>query len=252
MRIWSMVVIATGSLLLLACDSSGPAGTGRLAFQLAGPSSAAAGAPTFRAGADVLTLTTVEIVARKIRLERADGTCPVEPATTGPAPSSSEGSDDDEDCPNVWLAPRILSPPVGPDAIAVFNVDLPEGVYEELKLQVHKPTGGQADAAAFLAANPGFANISVRVVGTFNGTGFTFTSAITAEVEIELDAPIEVTAGQPAAMTLQIDLASWFAGPGGALLSPLAPSQQVRSQIEQNIRRSFHAFEDEDRDGDPD
>ncbi len=103
-----------------------------------------------------------------------------------------------------------------------------------------------------LVTGAGFANISVRVVGTFNGTGFTFTSAITAEVEIELDAPIEVTAGQPAAMTLQIDLASWFAGPGGALLSPLAPSQQVRSQIEQNIRRSFHAFEDEDRDGDPD
>lgn len=251
MRIPSLVFIGTASLLLVACESSGPAGTGRLTFQLAGPGTAGAAAPTFTAGADVLTLTSVEIVARKIRLERADGACPVEPATTGPAPSNSDGSDDDEDCPNVWLAPRILSPPVGADAVAVFSVDLPEGIYEELKIQVHKPTGGQADAA-FLAANPTFDGISLRVVGTFNGTSFTFTSALTAEVEIELDTPLEVTAGQPAAMTLQIDLASWFAGQGGALLSPLAPSQQVRSQIEQNIRKSFHAFEDDDRDGDPD
>lgn len=252
MRIPSAAVIGTASLLLMACESSGPAGTGRLTFQLAGPSGAAAAGPTFAAGADVLTLTSVEIVARKIRLERVDGTCPIATAATGPTPSNSDGSDDDEACPDVWLAPRILSPPVGTDAVAVFDVDLPEGVYEELKMQVHKPTGGEAGAAAFLAANPAFADISVRVVGTYNGTNFTFTSAVTAEVEIELDSPIEVTADQPAAMTLQIDLASWFAGPGGALLSPLAPSQQVRSQIEQNIRKSFHAFEDDDRDGDPD
>ena len=40
-----------------------------------------------------------------------------------------------------------------------------------------------------------------------------------------------------------------FAATVGGLLSPIAPSQQVRSQIEQNIRASFHAFEDRDHDG---
>ncbi|MSR02747.1 MAG: hypothetical protein EXR94_08415 [Gemmatimonadetes bacterium] len=130
-------------------------------------------------------------------------------------------------------------------------MDLPEGIYKELKMQVHTPVGG-TEGGGFLEAHPEFADISVKVTGTFNGAPFTFTTAVTAEVKIDLDTPVEVTAGKPAAMTLQIDLGTWFAGAAGAILNPMAPSQQVRSQIEQNIRRSFHAFEDEDRDGDPD
>ncbi len=255
MRIVRLSGLGLFAIALAGCNS-GPAGTGRLTFQLAGRGSATT-APSFAAGADVLTLTSVEVVARKIRLERADKTCPTE-AAEGPASSSPSGSEGDgksgggdSDCANVWLEPRILNPPVGPQAQTAFTVDLPEGIYQELKMQVHTPVGG-TEGGGFLEAHPEFDGISIKVTGTFNGAPFTFTTAVTAEVEIELDTPVEVTAGKPAAMTLQIDLGTWFAGAAGAILNPTAPSQQIRSQIEQNIRRSFHAFEDEDRDGDPD
>jgi len=51
-------------------------------------------------------------------------------------------------------------------------------------------------------------------------------------------------------LTLLLDVGSWFLDQGGnALLDPAALSQQDRSRVEQNIRQSFHAFEDDDADG---
>jgi hypothetical protein len=235
---------------LVACSgSTGPAGTGRLTFQLSGRSSASA-APTFAAGADVLTITKVQVVARKIKLERAAGTCPADATPAGMSLSDSEGSKDgagDKECADVRLDPMLLEPPVDATAAAVFSIDLPEGTYSEMKVQVHKPTSSSNDAA-FLTAHPDMQDISVKVTGTFNGTAFAFTSAITAEVEIELETPVQVVAGTPAAITLQVDLSKWFTA-GSGLLNPVSPTQQIRSQIEQNIRASFHAFKDHDHDG---
>lgn len=234
--------------ILLGCsgDSAGPAGTGRLTLQLAGRSSATA-VPTYAAGADVITLTGVQIVARKIQLERASGTCPAESPAAGPE-AGDDNAHGDRDCAEVHLDPMLLDPPVDANAKAVVTVDLPEGTYKELKIQIHKPTSSPADQA-FVAANPDFANISIKVTGTFNGTPFTFTSAVTAEVEIELPKPVAVVAGTPTALTVQVDLSKWFVASGAGLLNPIAPSQQLRAQIEQNIRASFHAFEDRDHDG---
>lgn len=252
--------IAAGltATLFLACSggSVGPAGTGRVTFQLSS-SNSATGAPTFAVGADVLTITKVEVVARKIRLERAAGTCPADGASAGPAASSGGGGEGDEtehhdkECADVRLAPMLLLPPVDASAKAQFTIDLPEGSYKEIKIQIHKPTPGPRDSA-LLAAHPDIAGISIRVTGTYNGAPFTFTTPVTAEVEIELPKPLDVVAGTPTAFTLQVDLSTWFSAEGGALLNPIQPTEQIRQRIEQNIRRSFHAFKDRDHDNHPD
>ena len=243
--------IAAGltAALFLACSdsSSGPAGTGRVTFQLAN-SGSATGAPTFAAGADVLTITKVEVVARKIRLERAAGTCPAASSGGG---EGDETEHHDKECADVRLAPMLLLPPVDAFAKAQFTVDLPEGSYKEIKIQIHKPTPGPRDAD-LLAAHPDIVGISIRVTGTYNGAPFIFTTPVTAEVEIELPKPLDVVAGTPTAFTLQVDLSSWFKAEGGALLSPIQPTEQIRQRIEQNIRRSFHAFKDRDHDNHPD
>jgi hypothetical protein len=50
-----------------------------------------------------------------------------------------------------------------------------------------------------------------------------------------------------------LDVRGWFLDQGGgSLLNPLSLSQQARSRIEQNIRQSFHVFEDDDQDGEED
>lgn len=247
-KLISVTALAAVLLLSTACESStGPEGTGRVVLQLASGSPATAGisGTALASAVDELVITSVEVVARKIRLKQDDGICDDD---------DGEGDDDaggeDADCPTLWLPPMLLEPPLVDGAVTEFTVDLPVGSYDELKLQIHKPTGNPRDVT-FLATHPDFAGISVRVRGTWNGEDFEYLTSITAEVEIELEEPIEVTEGVPVAITLMVDVQSWFADNGG-LLDPTSTSQQVKSQIDQNIRRSFKAFEDDDGDGEED
>lgn len=237
---------------LAACSngSTDPNGTGTLRFQLATSGTGATSSPNAAAasitrGADVLEVTSVQLVARKIKLRRADGSCPT-------ADLSDEGQGDEADspeCPNLKLGPLLLDPPLTDGAANSFTVDLPAGTYSELRLQIHKPSNHTSDAA-FLAANPGFDGISIKVTGTFDSEPFTFTTNITSEVEIEFAHPVAVTTGGTTSLTMLLDVNSWFLWQGGlALVSPLALDQQTRTQIEQNIRASFRAFRDQDHDG---
>jgi len=235
-------------------DSTGATATGRLVVQLATGQMGQSGAPSLSAdvtvskGPDVIVISSVQLVARKIRLERVDGTCPVTDVD-----SDDQGEEDDApECPNLKLGPLLLAPPLGPGAQTFFTVDVPVGTYREVKLQIHRPTSRPSDAA-FLTANPGFEGVSIKVTGTFNGTPFTFTTDVTAEIEMELNQPIQVTTAGPTDITIFMDVTGWFLTEGGSsLLSPLSLTIDGRERIEQNIRRSFRAFEDEDRDGEED
>lgn len=222
--------------LSAACEKgTGPEGTGPVTLYLTLPAAAAA-APVVGAGGDVLAISAVQVVARRIKLERRQGSCPSEDAEDG------SGSQESSECPALWLEPRLLEPPLDEAARALVSVDLPEGSYRALQLQVHKPTGSSGDAA-LLAQHPEFEGVSVRVAGSFNGTDFVFNTALTAVVKVALETPVEVVAGVPAVVTLEVDVPAWFRN-GGNLLNPIQPSQQIRSRIEQNIRQSFRAFRD--------
>jgi len=226
-------------LAVLAACSTGPEGTGRLTVQLAGRTASTA-APMLETAEDVLTITSVQVVARKIRLERADDGC----GSGEPA----DGESATPECADLRLDPTLLEPPLDGTTEVTFSVDLPEGTYQSMMLQIHKPSDANEDAA-FLVDHPDFAGLSIKVVGTFNGQDFTFESGITAVIEIALDTPVDIDADTPTAVTLALDVAAWFAAEGGGLLNPIDPTQQIRSLIEQNIRNSFHAFHDHDGDG---
>lgn len=238
----------------LACSGNpaGPEGQGTVVFQLATTGTGATTAPSLAVsvtrGNDVIVITHVQLVARKIKLEREDGSCPAD---------IEDDSEDGDECPSLKLGPLLLDPPLDVEgADPSFTVDIPAGVYDELTLQIHKPAG--SNDAAFIAANPDFDGVSIRVTGTFK-TGtldpvpFTFTTDLTQVIEIELDNPLVVVADGETGLTLLLDVRGWFLDQGGgALLNPLSLSQQARSRIEQNIRQSFHAFEDDDQDGEED
>ena len=241
-----------------ACSSTGPHPTGRVVFQIAtaatgpalGPEAAAV---TVNLGTDVVVIDEVQLVARKIRLEKADGCVQEDPESSDDnegteADDENEADELDEDCPMLKLGPVLLVPPLTDGAQTTFTVDVPVGTYTELKLQIHRPKGSKDQA--FLAAHPDLEDVSIRVKGTYNGSPFTFETGLTEEEEIDLAPPVVVSAEGPTAFTLLLDVRGWFVNQAGTgLVNPLSSGEQDRSLIERNIRSSFHAFEDEDQDG---
>lgn len=131
----------------------------------------------------------------------------------------------------------------GPTTLGTF--DVPPGLYEELEIKVAKlPDDHPSDMAG----------LSIRIRGNVIEDGssapFTFTSDLDEEQETELEPPLVVTAGMGGlAIALVLDTSEWFRDQEGDFLDPRDPANG--SQIEENIKNSIDAFEDEDEDGEP-
>ena len=232
-----------------------PAGSGRLVLQIATAprgSSGAAPAPaavTVSRGTDVVVISSVQLVARRIKLERAAGTCPAASLSEGESGGGDHNAGDTPECPTVRVGPFLLNPPLTDGAQTSFTADLPAGTYRELELRIDTPSA-KAEDDAFRAAHPEFAGISIKVTGTFNGIPFSFTSDLEAEQEIEFPKPIELVEGATTSITLLLDVRGWFLDHDGALLvNPGRLDQATRSRVESNIRKSFRSFEDRNGDG---
>src|SRR2546429_546091 len=66
------------------------------------------------------------------------------------------------------------------------------------------------------------------------------------ELEAAFNPPVTVGAGT-SNLTIDVNLASWFTDATGAVIDPTNPDNAAA--IEQNIQRSFRAFEDDNHDG---
>ncbi len=113
-------------------------------------------------------------------------------------------------------------------------------------------SGGDPTDAAFLQAHPTFDGLSIRAQGTFNGQAFTFETDLDVEQELSLAVPMAVDETTATNVTVRVDVSTWFRSAGGALIDPATanPGGQNESEVKDNIKDSFKAFEDEDRDGD--
>lgn len=187
----------------------------------------------YQDAASTLTITKVELVMREIELERVDDDS---------CDSTFEGADE---CEEFETGPRVFDLPVDGTTAAVLSIsDVPDGLYDELEIEIHKVSGDPEDAA-LLTARPDLADVSIRVEGDFDSIPFVFTTGVEEEFEFALAPPLDPTAG-PINVTLSVDVGSWFRS-GADLLDPA--DEQNRSQIENNIQQSFQAFEDDDGDG---
>ena len=191
-------------------------------------------------GSGALVITRARIVLREIELESPDFVC-------GFSDDSSRSRHDDDDC-EIELAPRIVDLPLDGGAVPLIGVNVPEGIYDEIEFELHKPDDDTPADLAFIAANPDFRRISVRVEGTWNGTPFVYETDQNAELELEFRSPLHVGA-DGVNITVNVDVASWFRTAGGAVIRPSSANADL---IDDRIRQSFRAFEDDDRDGDDD
>lgn len=192
-------------------------------------------------GEDTLRITSIEVVLREIELERAS------------ASVSCDSTLDADACEEISLGPQLVSLPLVPGVSAALTAPIDSGSYRKVKFDVHKP-GGDALDQAFIAAHPEFATISIRVRGTFNGTPFTYTSALDEEQEFTFDPPFVVDAsGASTSLTVRLDVSLWFRQSGsGALIDPATANVGGVNEgvVQENIKNSIKAFEDHDRDGD--
>jgi hypothetical protein len=190
-----------------------------------------------------LVLTKVHLVLDKIELNEGMSTsCVTEIEESGDDHGEAGG-----ECEDVSRDPVLVDMPLDATLKPAINVPLSAGTYSKLEAKLEP---ARAEATAFNAANPTFAGKSVRVEGTFNGTPFVFTSSVRAEIEMGFDPPLVIDATTTNA-TISIDVAKWFLDANNAVIDPNAATvgSDALARIEDNIRRSFHAFEDDDESG---
>ena len=264
----TMPLVAAMAVTACSSDSTGPDQSGgrtvSLSVATTGSSSVAAGTSlgviTIGTGGE-LVISRAQIVLREVELEAASSAgCDLSSAGASFSRANfSNGSDDSgddlstEDCAEIELGPMLIDLPLDAGTTQTIAVTVPEGSYHELEFEVDTPDDDTGADLAFRAANPAFANISVRVEGTYNGQPFTWTSDVEAEVENEFQPPLVIAAGANN-VTLQVDVARWFRDGSGNAIDPSAAqgNTSAREQVEANIINSFEAFEDDDRDGDDD
>ena len=246
MRIARWMPTAFLTLAALAC-SDGGGGVG-LAFSTRGIGAAAlaqAGDSTVVVrGNDTLIIRSVDVVLREIELKRVEEleeNCP------------DSVADDDDACEEVSVGIQLVGLPLGNQTERVISVNLPAGLYDELEFEIHKPD--QLRDAAFIAANPAFANASIRVTGTLSRAGtrsdFVFTSDLNEDQEVELDPPLDVAADGAVNVTIRLDVGTWFLSGGGGLVDPATANKGGPNEnlVRDNIERSIEAFHDDDHDG---
>ena len=264
------IAAAAGVVVLAACGDSGPSGTSQVGFALATKAAAPSVTSSLMAAqifsdpsGDSLVVDSVFVVVRKLKLEGgpANSACAQSgemdhDSLGGVAPDSGLASSDtaesesaDDDCNELKLGPFLIALPLDSSgALQQFSVTVDTGTYSRVKFQIHKPEG--ANDAAFLAAHPEYAGVSIRVAGRWNGTPFIFTTGVTDVQEVRFNPPL-VVGDAPTSFTLFVDLSGWFRAVDGSLIDPATAGDGGANAtvVHQNIVRSFHAFEDGDHDG---
>jgi hypothetical protein len=191
-------------------------------------------------GGDELLISRVQLVVREVELERAgdDDDCDDRPGRRG---------DCDDD---VEIGPFLIDLPLANGVTPAIALDVPPGTYEELELVLHTPDDDDDDDRAFLREHPGFRRISAIVEGRFNGQPFTYVTRARAKYELEFEPPLTI-GPEGDRITVDVNVGAWFVRRGGGLISPLEASLpgEARARVEQNIRHTFRAFRDRDRDG---
>ena len=190
-----------------------------------------------------LVLTKVQVVMDKVELNEGESTSCVSEIESGGDDHGETGME----CEDVSRNPVLVDIPVDATLKTVLNVPVPAGTYSKLEAKLEP---ARDDATAFNAANTNFVGKSVRVEGTYKGTPFVFTSAVRAGLEMSFNPPLVVDATSTNA-TVSIDLTKWFLDSAGNAIDPTTAtsgSDALRT-IEDNIKRSFHAFEDDNESG---
>lgn len=240
--------VATVSIAFRAASVGGPAEQAAPGANLAtGPSSVAL---ELLGSNGTLSLDEIAFIVAEFELEQVESACPGPQDAAGLVRSSAgeddedddagEGDDDDEDgdddeddgCEELEAPPSFVQLALdGAAELAVTRTVAP-GVYREVEFEIEDlevDDGDDRGSVADLfdeirALFPDWPEeASMLVSGTFtptDGSPTPFRVFFEAEIEIEreFDPPLDLTAGEEAALTIVVDPAAFFLLPDGTVL----------------------------------
>jgi len=216
-----------------------PAGGGRIAA----PSTISLDREiTSPGGAHTLVITGAEVSLSRLELATVD--------SAGCAEDDHPENDDDR-CHQLQAGPMLVDLPTDNSVVSLLTLQLPAGTYHALEAKIRPVSPADNGGTAFLAAHPEFANASVRVTGTFDGTPFTYAGSPNASLELSFNPPLTV-GSSATTVTVHVSIDRWFADRNGNLIDPSTANAGGANEqlVSDNVRRSFHAFEDNEHRGD--
>jgi hypothetical protein len=213
-------VVVAALVVAAACGPGSTDSNDNNAVTLSARLGSSAGAPGPLQASGV-ELTRVRIAVRSLRVERKDSGADVE-ISAGP------------------LLLDVNGPALSGSLLQLVQAAVPPGTYDKLKVNVRRVTIAPSSAFDDLVHR----GASMLLEGRVDGQTFTFASGLEAELEHEGEFALGATATN---ITVNLDPSRWFMGADGSRLDPRADAN--RDAIEDNIRRSFSAFEDDDEDG---
>ena len=228
-----LVALAPLVVALAACESTGP-GTRALSLSVttkSATSTSMASATADPSGGSI-SLSAAQVTVSEVELAPVGTTCAAEQADAAATGNTTRGdgsNEEHDDCQELELGPLTIDLPLVATTQLVLDALVPAGTYSGVQAKL----GGVTVSGTFTPA-----------VGT--AQAFAFTSNAEAEIEMEFATPITVGPGT-SNFTVSVDVASWFKDASGAFLDPNDPANA--ETINANIRQSFRAFADEDRDG---
>ncbi len=202
-----------------------------------------AGADTLSDGQNELVITRAELVLREIEMERIN----------------DDGCDslalDHDSCEKFETGPILLDLPLDGSVEQILVIVPDTGTYDEIEFELHKVSNDDPEDVDFRDAYPDMVGKTIRIQGSYNGQPFTYENDIDDEQEYDLVPPLVVDEMTTQVnVTIRIDIDAWFRDAAGNLVNPQSGNKggANESLVNENIKHSFEAFEDDNHDGEDD
>ena len=204
------------SLILAAVLLAGCSGSSTSSLSLSARNDVTGGQPS--AAPAGIALTRVRIALEKIELRSRDGDRRAE----------------------IALGPVVIdlsAPDLDGKVHRVFDSTVPAGTYDKIEFEIHPLERATTAAGADDLVKQ---RASAIIDGTIDDEKFSFVTAITAEQEFE---GRFVVTDKSSNVTFDVDTSKWFIK-DGVRLDPRDAAN--RSDIEENLKNSIKAFQDDD------
>jgi len=265
---------ATLALAIAACSGTKPNSTNLSVSAKLATTTTPPTAPTSIDAGNGVSIDEIRVVVRKLKLEGSVATA--DAGTTGASSSSAAvqqssdagsgatesgaGSDGktevehEEDTADEPVLGPLLADVTAASLVGgieqVFNGQVPEGTFHELKFVIGPVTAAAPSGAGAKFDELVTKNASIIIDYTVTDSSGTkssplqFVSSLTAQFQIEGD--IVVSSTKSNNLTLSLDPSKWFVT-GTTFLDPRVDAN--KAAIEANIQASLDAFEDDDKSG---